>query len=68
MQTVEERLDYLEKEFSELRAQTLGLKQHNKDWRSTVGMLEDDEMTREAQRLGREYREQQSYEDEIAGS
>ena len=34
----------------------------------TVGLMEDDEMTREAQRLGSEYREQQTYLKEIAGS
>jgi hypothetical protein len=59
-QTLEKRVESLEKEFSELRVQVLGLKQVKKDWRSTVGLMEDDEMTREAQRLGREYREQQT--------
>jgi hypothetical protein len=67
-QTVEERLECLEKEFSELRAQILNLRHRKKDWRSTFGTLEDDEITREAERLGREYREQLTYQKEIAGS
>jgi len=67
-QTLEERVEYLEKEFAELRAQILNLKERKKDWRSTFGTLEDDEITRDAERLGREYREQQTYQKEIAGS
>jgi hypothetical protein len=59
-QSVEKRLECLEREFSELRARALNFRQGKKDWRSTFGTLEDDEMTREAERLGREYREQQS--------
>jgi hypothetical protein len=66
--TAEKRLECLEREFSELRAQVLGLRRSKKDWRSTVGTLEDDEITREAERLGREYREQQTHQKEIAGS
>ena len=50
--TVEE----LEKKFAELRAQVLDLRSHKKDWRRTVGSMPDDELTREAERLGREYR------------
>jgi hypothetical protein len=67
-QTLEKRVDFLEKEFSGLRAQILNLRQGNKDWRSTFGTLEDDEITREAERLGRQYREEQTYQKEIAGS
>ena len=67
-QTLEQRVEYLEKEFSELRAQVLNLRQGKKDWHRTFGTLEDDEITREAERLGREYREQQTYQKEIAGS
>jgi hypothetical protein len=67
-QTLEQRVEYLEKEFSELRAQILNLRRPTKDWRSTFGTLEDDEITREAEKLGREYREQQTYQKEIAGS
>ncbi len=67
-QTLEKRVESLEREFSQLRAQVLSLKQSGKDWRRTVGMLEDDNLTREAERLGREYREQQTCHKEIAGS
>ncbi len=67
-QTLEKRVENLEKEFSEFRAQMLNLRQPGKDWRSTFGTLEDDEITREAERLGREYRQQQTYQKEIAGS
>jgi prefoldin subunit 5 len=58
METLEERVKNLEKEFTELRAQILTLKQIRKDWRSTCGTLEADEVTQEAEQLGREYRQQ----------
>lgn len=67
-QPLEKRVECLEREFSELRAQVLDLRQRKKDWRGTLGKLEDDEMTREAARLGREYREQQTCQKEIADS
>jgi len=67
-QRLENRVEELERKFSELAAQVLDLKRRKKDWRSTFGILEDDEITREAERLGREYRKQQTYEKEIAGS
>ena len=58
-QTVEQRLDKLEKQFAELRATVFRLTPKEKDWRSTVGTLVDDEISREADRLGAEYRAQQ---------
>lgn len=67
-QTIESRVEDLEKKFSELAAQVLDLKRRKKDWRSTFGTLENDDMTKEAERLGREYRKQQTYEKELAGS
>lgn len=67
-QTVERRLECLEREFSELRAQVLDLRRRKKDWRGTVGTLEDDEIAREAERLGRQDRDEQTYQKEIAGS
>ncbi len=67
-QALEKRVEDLERGFSELRAQILDLRQRNKNWRSTVATLENDEMTREAERLGREYRKEQTYQKEIAGS
>ena len=66
--TLEQRADELEKKFAELSAQVLDLRPRQKDWRRTVGSLPDDELTREAERLGREYRQQQTYERELAGS
>ena len=57
-----------EKKVAELSAEVLQLRPIKKDWRRTVGCMPDDEITREAERLGREYRKQQTYEKEIAGS
>ena len=66
--TLEQRVEELEKKVAELSAQVLSLRPLKKDWRRTVGSMEDDEITRDAERLGREYRQQQNYEREIAGS
>ncbi|WP_395743350.1 hypothetical protein [Prosthecobacter sp.] len=54
--SLRQRFDVLEKEFAALRDRVLGTKPVRKDWRSTVGMLPDDELSREAQRLGAEWR------------
>ena len=66
--TLEQRVTDLENKVAELSAQILGLKPREKNWQLTVGILEDDEHTRSAERLGREYRAAQTYEKEIAGS
>ena len=66
--TLERRVDELEKKVAELSAQVLNLRPRQKDWRRSVGSLEDDETTRSAEQLGREYRKQQTYEKELAGS
>jgi hypothetical protein len=66
--TLEQRVEAVEKKLADLSAQVLGLRSVKKDWTKTVGTLPDDEMSREAERLGREYRKQQTYEKEIAGS
>ena len=55
--SVAERLLELEKQFAELRALVLRLTPRQKDWRSTVGIMPDDEVSRSADRLGREWRE-----------
>ena len=55
--SIEERFAQLEKQFAELRAGVLGLQPRAKDWRRTVGMMPDDEMSRSAARLGREWRD-----------
>lgn len=56
--TVEERLSRIEREFDELKHEVLGLKPRAKGWRQTVGAIPDDELSRNAEKLGREWREQ----------
>ena len=56
--TVEEHLTRIEREFDELMHEDLGLKPRAKSWRQTVGMIPDDELSRNAEKLGREWREQ----------
>ena len=46
----------------ELKKQVLGLKPTTKGWRQTVGMLPDDELSRSAEKLGREWRQQANRE------
>lgn len=60
--TLEDRLADLEQQFVELRADVLNLVPKPKDWRTTVGMMPDDAISREADRLGREWREQANQE------
>jgi len=55
-QTLEDRVDELEKKIAELSA-VVGGKPRKKDWLGTVGTWPDDEVSREAERLGREYRD-----------
>ena len=52
---------------AELSAEASG-PTRKKDWRRTIGIFKDDPDFEEAVRLGREYRQQQTYEKEIAGS
>lgn len=66
--TLEQRVEDLEKRFAELSAKLSRMEPAKKDWRSTVGTLQNDDLSRDAERLGREYRKQQTYEKEIAGS
>ena len=56
--SIEERFIQLEKQFSELRAEVLGLQPRAKDWQRTIGMMPDDEISRSAAGLGREWRDQ----------
>ncbi len=67
-ETLERRIEELEKQVSKLSAQVLALRPPNTDWRRTVGSMPDDELTREAERLGREYRKQRTQDNEIAHS
>ena len=58
-ETIERRVEELEKKVADLSATILNLTPQKKDWRRTVGMLQEDELSKEADRLGREYRSQQ---------
>lgn len=49
---IEKRVSDLERQV----AQVLGAKAPAKDWESTVGMWKDDELSREVDRLGAEWR------------
>jgi len=62
LKDVKERLSVMERKFDELQSQVLGLQPVKKDWRATVGLMPDDEESREAARLGREWREQSGEE------
>ncbi len=65
--TVLERLERLEKKVAKLSGKA-SLSRRKKDpWR-TYGVFKDDPDFEEAARLGREYRQQQTYEKEIARS
>jgi len=64
-QTLEQRVEQLEKLVAQIGSGSAG---RAKDpWR-TYGVFKDDPEFEEAVRLGREYREQQTYDKEIAGS
>ena len=56
--TVEERLTRIEREFDKLKHEVLGFKPRAKSWRQSVGEIPDDELSRNAEKLGREWREQ----------
>lgn len=66
-ETLEKRVERLEKKVAELSAQPGASKRKKDPWR-TYGAFKDDPEFENAVRLGREYREQQTYEKEIAGS
>ena len=66
-QTLEKRVEELEKKVAELSSQPSPAVRKKDPWR-TFGIFKDDPDFQEAVRLGREYREQQTYDKEIAGS
>jgi len=66
-ETQDKRLDEIEKRVAELGV-IAGAGPHRKDWLTTVGTLRDDELSREADRLGREYRAELNHTDDRAGS
>jgi hypothetical protein len=54
--TLEQRVNEIEKKVAELGA-IVGAAPRKKDWLNTVGTVKDDALSREADTLGREYRE-----------
>ncbi len=66
-QTLEKRVEDLEKKVAELSGKPSPAVSKKDPWR-TYGAFKDGPDFEEAVRLGREYREQQTYEKEIAGS
>lgn len=56
--TIEERMTRIEREFDALKHHVLDTKPQVKDWRRTVGAMPDGELSRSAERLGKEWREQ----------
>ncbi len=59
---LEERLARIERELDGLKHEVYAKNAEAKTWRRTVGMLPDDELSRSAERLGREWREQANVE------
>jgi uncharacterized Zn finger protein len=66
-QTLEKRVEELEKKVAELSVQP-NRSNRKKDWRRTIGLFRNDPDFEEAVRLGRKYREEQTHKKEIAGS
>lgn len=68
-QTLEERVKDLEKQVAELQTLLVATPRGKKDWTRSVGIFaEDDPHFDQAVRLGREWREAQTDENEIADS
>jgi hypothetical protein len=66
-ETLEQRLDEIERKVAELGA-ILGARPCRKEWLGTVGSLPDDAMSREADSLGRNYRESLNNSSDRAGA
>ena len=66
--TVEQRLAQLEKQVAELSSQLAETKPRTKDPWKTFGIFKDDPDYESAMKFGREWREAQTCEKEIAGS
>lgn len=64
--SIEARLEELEREVARLRERIAN--NPPKDWRRSFGVFSNDADYDRAMRLGREWREAQTYEKEIAGS
>ena len=65
-ESVEQRLEALEKQVAEMRGQLAEMKPREKDWRRSIGAFANDPHHEMAVKLGREWREAQTYEKEIA--
>lgn len=59
-QTLETRLATVEQTLASLATTVAQLSPAKKDWRRAAGKLSDSTFNREADRLGREYRDQQN--------
>ena len=66
-EALQKRLDEIEKRVAELSA-IVGVGPRRKDWLATVGTLPDDELSREAERMGREYRDGLNDSDDRVGA
>ncbi len=67
-QTLEKRVEELERQFAELTTRLLDKKPRMDDWQRTFGMSRDDEGFAEMVRLGREYRQSLGSQDNGAGA
>jgi hypothetical protein len=66
--TLEQRLEVLEGQVADLNRQLEELRPKTKDWTRSFGLFAGDPHHESAVRLGREWREAQTCEKEIAGS
>jgi len=66
-ETLEQRMEEVEKKVAELGA-IVGAGSCKKDWLSTVGTLPEDQISRDAERLGQEYRYRPNDSDDGAGA
>ena len=66
--TVEQRLEQLEKRVAELTDALEQARKPKQGWEKSFGAFKDDPHYESAMKLGREWREAQTYEKEIAGS
>ena len=65
-ETLEQHVEALEKQVAEMREQLAKLKPREKDWTKSFGIFANDPDHDLAVKLGREWRESQTYEKEIA--
>ena len=63
---LEHRLEALEKQVADLSSRLEELRPRKKDWTKSFGVFANDPDHDEAMRLGRQWREAQTYEKEIA--